>query len=239
MSLAPPLLIALELEGRPVIVFGQSGEAARRCKTLLEHGARVTVVAEVLSPELAELHAQNPELTLHLREPEPEDLHGQWLVVLADRNPAWLQKLGPAAEVAHIPFCAVDQPGFNSFSHVGVAKAGPLQLGISTAGRAPGLAAVFKRELQKLLDRSNVEELVAKVVRLRESSAPAERSDRVRQYVQAIQIDGLIRALDGPNLGESGPAESGPAESGPAESGPAESGLAELSSGELQKPRDP
>lgn len=202
MSASLPLLIALELEGRAVTVFGHSEEAARRSKTLLEHGARVTVVAQVLSPELAELSSRSPELLLHIREPEPEDLIGQWLVVIADRNAEWVQKLGPAAAAACIPFCAVDQPGHNSFSHVGVAQAGPLQLGISTAGRAPGLAAVLRREFQKLLDKSRVEELVAKVIRVRETSEPAERSARVRDYVRSIQVVGQIRVANEANLPE-------------------------------------
>jgi precorrin-2 dehydrogenase / sirohydrochlorin ferrochelatase len=197
MSSTPPLLIALELKGRRVAVFGQSAEAARRASALLEHGAEVTLIAPERTEVIQELASREPRLTLYIREPNPDDLVGQWLVVVADQNPQWVSRLGPAAEAARVLFCAVDQPGWNTFSHVGVARAGALQLGVSTEGRAPGLSAVLRRELQKLLDESRFEEIVDHVVQLRENASPEERSERVRDFVRGIYIEGSIRTPHG------------------------------------------
>jgi precorrin-2 dehydrogenase / sirohydrochlorin ferrochelatase len=186
------MLVALELEGLPVVVFGQTEEITRRAHDLVKAGALVTVVSPEYSRAISELVANLPEVVVSVKEPSPTDLDGKWLAVVADRNPAWVSLLGPAARERRVAFCAIDQPGHNTFSHVGMARAGALTLGISTSGRAPGLAGKLTKEFQDLLDRSQFKTVVDQVVLLREQSTREERSARVREFVKGVRIVGTI-----------------------------------------------
>ena len=57
-------------------------------------------------------------VTLAARPATEADLDGVWLAVLTDMDPALAERLSRAAEARRVFFCAVDQPGFGSFSHV-------------------------------------------------------------------------------------------------------------------------
>lgn len=184
----PPFLIALDLTARPVVVFGGGAEAVRRACALNDAGAQVTVVGKTPGPELEALAATRPGLTLVRRLPETQDLDGQWLAVVTDQNPAWVDELGPKAARAQIWFCAVDQPKHNSFSHVGIVDAGPLRLGISTGGKAPALAGALTRELHRVFEATKFTQLVESVVALRATLPQSERANALRSWAKRFKI---------------------------------------------------
>ena len=78
---------ALRLLGRPVLVVGAGPVAARRTKGLLDAGARVTVVAPVACPALAELAAAGL-LNWEPRPYRPSDVDGVWFVQTATGDAA-------------------------------------------------------------------------------------------------------------------------------------------------------
>ncbi|MET3920270.1 uroporphyrinogen-III C-methyltransferase [Arthrobacter sp. UYEF20] len=78
---------ALRLLGRPVLVVGGGTVAARRAKGLLDAGARVTVVAPLASPALADL-ADAGLLTWEPRTYRPSDVDGVWFVQTATGDSA-------------------------------------------------------------------------------------------------------------------------------------------------------
>ncbi len=189
---APFFLAALDLSGRACVVFGGGDEAERRVRELSEHGAVLTLVTPAPGPALTALALSSDTLVLHEREPALTDLDGVFLAVLADRNPAWVAMFGPAARARQLLFCAIDQPEFNSFAHVGVARAGVLQLGVSTSGRVPGVAGAIRKLLQTLLDDSRFERIVEKVQEVRESAPVSARSARVRALAAKIRLEGRL-----------------------------------------------
>ena len=71
--------VFLKLGGRPVLVVGGGVVAAGKAAELVKSGARVTVVAPHVAPEIAAL----PGVTVVRREFAREDLEGAWLVVAA------------------------------------------------------------------------------------------------------------------------------------------------------------
>jgi siroheme synthase-like protein len=193
-------LLALELDGLPVIVFGQTEEASRRAIDLARTGALVTLVSPEQNPLLQSLE-KFPGICVRIGMPSPTDLDGQWLAVVADRNREWVELLGPAARQKRVFFCAVDQPGQNTFSHVGVARAGHLAVGISTQGRAPGISAVLTREFQELFVRSGLERIVTDAAQLREETPVEQRGTRMREFVRQIRIEGrIVRTTPEPPL---------------------------------------
>lgn len=92
---------ALRLLGRPVLVVGGGPVAARRAKGLLDAGARVTVVAPVVSAALREL-ADAGLLTWEPRTYLPSDVDGAWFVQTATGDPAVDTRVSADAEAQRI-----------------------------------------------------------------------------------------------------------------------------------------
>jgi uroporphyrin-III C-methyltransferase/precorrin-2 dehydrogenase/sirohydrochlorin ferrochelatase len=92
---------ALRLLGRPVLVVGGGPVAARRAKGLLDAGARVTVVAPVVSAALHEL-ADAGLVTWKQRPYLPADVDGVWFVQTATGDSAVDTQVSADAEAQRI-----------------------------------------------------------------------------------------------------------------------------------------
>ncbi|MET3140558.1 UNVERIFIED_ORG: uroporphyrin-III C-methyltransferase/precorrin-2 dehydrogenase/sirohydrochlorin ferrochelatase [Arthrobacter sp. UYEF2] len=92
---------ALRLLGRPVLVVGGGPVASRRAKGLLDAGARVTVVAPVVSAALREL-SDAGLLAWEPRTYLPSDVDGVWFVQTATGDPAVDTQVSADAEAQRI-----------------------------------------------------------------------------------------------------------------------------------------
>lgn len=198
-SHAPFFPIALLLHERTCLVVGSGSEAAHRVRSLLAAGARVRVVAAHpdvdLSPVLSDPRVEHRALPYDSRE-----LEGVWLAVLADRNAELAARIGADCEARRLFFCAVDQPGSSSFSHVGVARAGALTVAIGTDGRAPGLARRLKLELERVFAESGVASFVERVCHAREAAPPEERARVTNSLAGRLRFTGAL-TFDAPDDG--------------------------------------
>lgn len=138
--------VALNLRGRSVLVLGGGIEAVQKVPRLIDAGAHVTLIAPEVDESLARA-ARRRSLVWFARTFSPSDLHGVQIVLLTE----------PSVELAHAlralsrrhPFwlCAIDQPDFADFFMVSTVVCGPVQIAISTSGRAPLLARHLRRAL--------------------------------------------------------------------------------------------
>lgn len=142
---APLFPLFVKLEGRPVLVVGGGRVAAGRVGQLLEAGARVSVVAPEVRPEIACSGA-----AVERRPFEPGDLRGVWLVVAA-ATPEVNRAVAAAAEARRVFANAVDDPASASAYTGGVVRKGGVVLAVSTEGRAPALAGLLREALASLL----------------------------------------------------------------------------------------
>jgi Putative NAD(P)-binding len=110
--------VALDLRNRQCLVVGTGAEAAGRVEQLCAAGASVHWVTQ-------EALLKPPNCQVSVRPFESADLSACWLVILADFNAELAQRIGTACESAQIFFCAIDQPEFNSFSHMALISAPP------------------------------------------------------------------------------------------------------------------
>jgi len=188
----PYFLTALDLRSRLCVVFGSGEEALSRARTLLEHGARVRLIAPEPQVVLTTWSSEQAAVDLQRKAPDETDLDDAWLAVVADQNAEWVAQLGPLAMQRKIFFCAIDQPIHNSFAHVGIARAGALQVGISTSGIVPGIAGALKRAFQKLLDESDFENVVERVTHLRQTAPLEQRGKLVRSLASRIRLEGKL-----------------------------------------------
>lgn len=193
-------LTALDLRQRLCVLFGGQGESLRRARELTERGAQLRVIAPQFSPEFTAWLASSPQVQVEQREPQISDLEGVWLAVQAETNASWADLLGPAAQERQIFFCAIDQPRWNSWAHVGIARAGFLQIGISTGGLVPGIAAVLRRQLQALLDQSSLASYLERLAQVRTQLPSGERFQRMKTWAENIQLEARVHIQEDPSL---------------------------------------
>lgn len=140
-----PFPAFLLLEGRSVLVVGAGPVATSKIGSLLEAGARVTVVAPQMLPEVETL-----PVTRVRRAFVPEDLDGCWFVVAA-ATPEVNLLVARAAEEKHVFVNAVDDLAAATAYLGGVVRRGGVTVAISTGGSAPALAGLLREALDSLL----------------------------------------------------------------------------------------
>jgi uroporphyrin-III C-methyltransferase/precorrin-2 dehydrogenase/sirohydrochlorin ferrochelatase len=139
----------LKLAGRDVLVVGAGPIGTSKARSLVEAGARVTVVAPEATSELLELAAAGA-LALHARAFAEDDLDGAWLVIAA-AVPEVNRAVAAAAEARRTFVLAVDDPTSASAYGAGVVRRGGVTVAVSTDGRAPALAGLLREALEAVL----------------------------------------------------------------------------------------
>ena len=158
----PPLFpVFLKLHGRRVLLVGGGPVARGKLAGLLEAGARVTVVAPDVRPEI-----EADDVTVLPRAFTPADLDGAWLVVAA-APPEVNRAVAAAAEDRGVFVNAVDDPAPASAYTGGVFRRGGVTIAVSTEGRAPALAGLLREALEAVIP-AEVASWVDEARRLRE-----------------------------------------------------------------------
>ena len=186
--------VALDLHDVTVLVVGGGRIGARKADGLVAAGAKVRLVATVVSE-----HVVRADL-LEVRERPfaDEDLDDVRLVVTATGIEATDAAVSAAARARGIWTNAADQPVDCEFILPAFARRGRVTIAVSTDGASPALA----RELRNIID----ELLTDDIARLAEELA-AERAAVQARGESTENVDwtervrgGIAAALDGRNL---------------------------------------
>ena len=137
----------LDLRSRKVVVVGGGPVAASKIESLVSAGARVTVVAPQIRPEI-----ERADIEIVRREFRETDLDGAWWVVAA-APPAVNRQVNVAAEARHIFVNAVDDPEHATAYLGGVVRRDGVTIAISTDGRAPALSGLLREAFDAWLPR--------------------------------------------------------------------------------------
>ena len=146
--------IFLDLKGRPCLVVGGGGVAARKVDLLLKSGGKVTVVApELASPALAELRAARR--IHHIAEAfAPRHVMGHVLIVAATNHRAVNAAVSRAANAACLPVNVVDDPQLSSFIVPSIVDRDPITIAICSDGVAPVLARLLRARIEAAIPNS-------------------------------------------------------------------------------------
>ena len=183
MRAAGPLFpVFLKLADRPVVIVGGGRVATSKLSALLDAGARVTLVAPEVTPEI-----EASGVAIRRRPFEGSDLDDAWLAVAA-ATPEVNHRVAAAAETRRVFVNAVDDPP-NASAYLGsVVRRGGVTVAVSTDGRAPALAALIRQALETLLPEEEVERWMS-----------VARDQRAEWTVTGVPIDQrrplLLRAL--------------------------------------------
>jgi uroporphyrin-III C-methyltransferase/precorrin-2 dehydrogenase/sirohydrochlorin ferrochelatase len=142
--------ITLQVAGRRCAVLGGGALAAAKVRGLLDAGARVTVIAPELSPEVEELVAAGGVEALR-REHRDGDLEGCFLAVDASGDDAVNRRSFAEAEARGVLINVVDRPERCHFHAPALVRRGPLTLAVSTDGESPFLAGVLRARLERVV----------------------------------------------------------------------------------------
>ena len=146
----PSFPMFIPLEGRRVLVIGAGRVASRKIDKLLQFGPRIDVVAPRVSDEV-EAWAKDGKLSLTRRAYQPADLEGADLVIVAADDLALQEQIFHVCAERRVPINSVDSPRWCSFTFPALVVEGDATFGISTAGKAPAVAAGLRAWLQRTL----------------------------------------------------------------------------------------
>ena len=138
--------VFLTLADRAVVLVGGGAVAYAKLSELVRAGARVTVVAPEIRPEIASFDG----LIIVQRHFVPCDLDDAWFVVAA-ASPEVNRQVAAAAEERHVFVNAVDDAAGASAYAGGVFRRGGVTIAVSTEGRAPALAGLLREGLEALV----------------------------------------------------------------------------------------
>ncbi|RUL71009.1 siroheme synthase CysG [Dyella choica] len=140
-----------DLRDRHVLVLGGGDVASRRVAMLLKAGARITVGARLLTPELREW-AKQGRITWQAGSYEAEWLERAWLVIAATRSRPLNTRIAADAHARQRLVNVVNDRSLSSFQVPALIDRSPLLVAITSAGAAPMLARRLRERIEGLLD---------------------------------------------------------------------------------------
>lgn len=139
--------VNLDIKDKCCLVVGGGPVAARKAKTLLECGARVTAVSIEFSESFRKI-SQNPRLKLVERPYDPGDLEGKFLVIGATSNEALNRRINADAESRNMLCNIADVPDICNFILPSIIRRGDLCIAVSTSGKSPAFAKKLRKDLE-------------------------------------------------------------------------------------------
>ncbi len=138
----------LDLRGKPCVVVGGGEVAARKVESLVECGAKVTVIAPAVDSSLAPLIERGA--VIHLpNNYGAGDLQGAVLAIASTDSEAVNRAVYADAKAQGIPVNVVDVPDLCTFIVPAVVEQGDLTIAISTSGKSPAMAKRIRKEMEK------------------------------------------------------------------------------------------
>jgi len=180
------LPLVLDLTGRDVLVVGMGRLGAHKARQLLDAGARVHVISDVLVAPVPE-----GVTSVRVRPYEPGDLDGYLLVVSATANEPVNDQIVAEAERGRVLLNVVDDPSRCSFYFTSVHRDGDVIVSVSSSGASPSLAQWVRRRVQELLPSG----LAHVAATLREERAAVHAQGLSTERDWGARVDELTRDL--------------------------------------------
>jgi precorrin-2 dehydrogenase/sirohydrochlorin ferrochelatase len=141
------LPIHLDVRGRKVVLVGAGSVAERKCLSLLEAGARVTLIGPDIASGLKKLVSEGKIRHLD-REYREGDLENSVLVFAATNHHEVNMAVAAEAVNLGIPANIADSPEKSTFISPAIMARGELLITVSTGGKSPALAQKIRKELE-------------------------------------------------------------------------------------------
>src|ERR1700721_2638575 len=190
-----------DLTAQKVLVVGGGEGASRKLALLSRSGAKSTLVAPEIRPEVA-AQAAAGKISVVAREFVPNELDGARLVIVATSRRAVNRWIASLSEARGIPVNVVDDRQASRFIVPAIIDRDPVLVAISTGGASPVLARRLRERLEALIP-ARIGELASWVKALRKTARDKLRdTDERRRFFEAV-VDGPAarRFVEGDNQG--------------------------------------
>ena len=185
--------VFLNLSGRNCVVAGGGQVALRKVATLLQHGARVTVISPRLCKGLSELDCGG-KIQVRRRSYQAGDLEGAYIAIIATGNRTVNLQASLEARCNKIPVNVVDDPGLSDFIVPAIVHRGSVSIAVSTAGKSPALARKIRIMLESKLDNEYAE-LALLIEGVRREAKRLKLKISSQRWQEAIDLDYLLRLI--------------------------------------------
>jgi len=142
--------IFIDLQDRRALVVGGGEQATQKVRLLIKTTARIVVVAEQLTDELAGL-VRTGRIEVFNREFLPSDLDGAVLAYVASGDLELDGRIAALARAWDIPVNVVDNPDQCSFITPAIVDRDPVVVAIGTEGTGPVFAQGLRARLETIL----------------------------------------------------------------------------------------
>jgi precorrin-2 dehydrogenase/sirohydrochlorin ferrochelatase len=184
--------IHLDIQNRQCLIVGGGAVGTRKVNTLLECGARVTVVSPEPTPQLTRL-ASEGSITLEKRDYRSDDITGMFLVIGATDDESLNRRVSKDAERAHILCNIADRPEVCNFILPSIVRRGDLVITVSTSGKSPALAKHLRQKLEAQFGREYADFLLLMgTIRkklLSQAHAPEAHKDLFHKLIDSNLIE--------------------------------------------------
>ncbi|MFH0812593.1 MAG: bifunctional precorrin-2 dehydrogenase/sirohydrochlorin ferrochelatase [Pseudomonadota bacterium] len=191
-----PYPISLILKDRRVAVIGGGEVAERKIMSLLDTGAKITVIAPEVTNTIKSL-AEEKRLCLKQRDFAESDGEGSFLVFVATNSNKLNRKVSRMARGKGFWVNCVDVPEECDFYVPSFFRRGSLTLAVSTAGKIPALAKKVNRELQRAFGEVFAEyvDLLAKVREniIKERSFDSQKKKELLEALMGSRLLDLLK----------------------------------------------
>jgi precorrin-2 dehydrogenase len=140
--------IFLDIEGRNVVIIGGGNVCARKAETMMNYGARVTVISPQFTGEI-EKWAADGALQIRRKTYEESDLDGANIVIASTDDEAVNTQIASDCRRRRIPVNVVDVTHLCEFIVPAIIEKGSIQIAVSTGGKSPALARTLKEDLMR------------------------------------------------------------------------------------------
>jgi len=140
--------VSLDIKNRKCLVVGGGGVGTRKVMTLLDCGAKVTVVSPDVRENLLEL-SDSGLIILEKRPYRETDLAGMFLVIGTTDDEELNRQISIDAEKLNVLCNIADRPKVCNFILPSIVNRGDLTISISTSGKSPALAKRLRIELEE------------------------------------------------------------------------------------------
>lgn len=140
--------VSLDIKNRKCLVVGGGGVGTRKVMTLLDCGAKVTVVSPDVRENLLEL-SDSGLIILEKRPYRETDLAGMFLVIGTTDDDELNRQISIDAEKLNVLCNIADRPKVCNFILPSIVNRGDLTISISTSGKSPALAKRLRIELEE------------------------------------------------------------------------------------------
>jgi precorrin-2 dehydrogenase/sirohydrochlorin ferrochelatase len=144
--------VFIELAGRSCLVVGGGAVGTRKAESLIEAGARVTVVSREITPELRGL-VDGGRVDYIKGSFAPGHLSGVFLCISAMDERSENEAVARACREHGVLVNVVDDPELSDFIFPSLVRRGDLVIAVSSGGVAPSMVKRIRRDLEEQYGR--------------------------------------------------------------------------------------